>query len=1155
MTAARLSRSAAAILFAASLLAVSAAPLRAEESVEERIARINRENAEKGYSWTAGITSVSRLSAEEKEKLLGLLPLPPGREADVPELFAPAAAPLDAFDWRTQNGVTPVKNQLSCGSCWAFAAAGQLESHARIYDDRIEDLSEQSVIDCNTWGAGCDGGWAGAAYEVFLNPGGVREVCVPYEARDDRPCRHSSCEVVARISSYSSVANTVSAIKSALATGPVYTAMTVIDNFYDYTGGCYQSTTSQPPNHAVLIVGWDDGACGGSGAWIVKNSWGTGWGDQGYFYIKYGVCNIGSSSYQISYIPSVVYVRVTAPAGGEVWNVGEQRAIQWITQRQTPDSISIYLSIDGGASYGYTVARGLVGVSSYDWTVPELPVTTARIKVIAYFGGDVGGWDTSDGNFEIKGLPRRYVMKTGANVYPYSIPAWAARKIQDAIDAAAPGDSIMVAGETYTQALMITKPVYLLGGWSADFSVRDPAAYPTRVHAGGSVVSFMNISSGAHGIEGFRLKYGSGTAAPLPANGVYGGGIFSYLASPVIRGNAIDSCGVATALGYSAGGGIACYGGTPLIENNVISSCRAQSGGGVYLYQTNAVLRGNTIAGCRSNPEYGGARNGGGVFAYQATAALEGNTISDNDGFRKGGGVYCYLSPCSIEGGAIEHNDGTDAGGGVCAERGSLSIANALIRGNTAASSGGGLYHRAGPLDVSNSIIALNRSSVIGGGVYADSSYGELANNTIDRNRATYAGGNVFLGTMPSLAVVNNCVTYGTANGFQVNSTANIVFRYNDCFGNTPSNVVTLVPDSTNGSFDPMYADTSALDYHLLVHSGAIDGGDPALADPDGSRSDIGAFGGPAAIMAAPAYVRDLVASPLGDDAIRLVWDDIGAGASSYAVYGSETAGFAPSLASFLGSVSGTEAVFDHGPVAGCWHYRVSGVTAAGYGGGYAAEASACVEGPDLVAPTVTVLYPNGGEVLETGDTIRVDWEASDNRWVDSVSIYVSYDAGATYEAIVTGWAPDSAFAWIVPPILSDSCLVKVVAYDPGLLAGFDASDSLFAIRDYTDVGGGGDGPGAIRWVTALEQNYPNPFNGTTTISYTLAERSAVDLRIFDPAGRVVRVLDRGERGPGRHSVVWNGKDASGRGVASGVYFCRIKAGKYGETRKIVYMR
>jgi flagellar hook assembly protein FlgD len=91
--------------------------------------------------------------------------------------------------------------------------------------------------------------------------------------------------------------------------------------------------------------------------------------------------------------------------------------------------------------------------------------------------------------------------------------------------------------------------------------------------------------------------------------------------------------------------------------------------------------------------------------------------------------------------------------------------------------------------------------------------------------------------------------------------------------------------------------------------------------------------------------------------------------------------------------------------------------------------------------------------------------------------------------------------------------------------------------------------------MTALDQNYPNPFNGTTSISYSIADRRWVELTVYDPAGRVIRVLDRTERAAGRYSATWNGKDEAGRDVASGVYFCRIKAGKFNQTRKIIYLR
>jgi hypothetical protein len=215
------------------------------------------------------------------------------------------------------------------------------------------------------------------------------------------------------------------------------------------------------------------------------------------------------------------------------------------------------------------------------------------------------------------------------------------------------------------------------------------------------------------------------------------------------------------------------------------------------------------------------------------------------------------------------------------------------------------------------------------------------------------------------------------------------------------------------------------------------------------------------------------------------------------------------------------------------------------------------IEMIDFISPTVTVLFPNGGELLETGDTVSIDWTASDNCWVDSVSISYSEDAGVTYELIAHGWLSDSSYAWIVPSSLSDSCLVRVVAYDPGFLTGFDTSDALFKIRDYTDVHDKGDGEGkpTPRYVTALEQNYPNPFNGTTSVSYSIAVSGRVDLKIYDPAGRAVRVLERRDREPGRYTALWNGKDDAGRDVASGLFFCRLRAGKLSQTMKIVYLR
>jgi hypothetical protein len=194
------------------------------------------------------------------------------------------------FDWRQLGGVTPVKNQGNCGSCWDFAATGAFESAVLIGDAVQWDLSEQQVLSCNWGGSSCGGGWMDWAYSLYSDYGGIEESCMPYEADDEVPCYQPECPVVVMLDSVIDIQNSVTAIKNALQTGPVSTTFKVYDDFhYD----CYWHEPEEEVNHAVVIVGWDDRDCR-TGGWIVKNSWGGMWGDQGYFYIPYRSCNIGS---------------------------------------------------------------------------------------------------------------------------------------------------------------------------------------------------------------------------------------------------------------------------------------------------------------------------------------------------------------------------------------------------------------------------------------------------------------------------------------------------------------------------------------------------------------------------------------------------------------------------------------------------------------------------------------------------------------------------------------------------------------------------------------------------------------------------------------------------------------------------------------------
>jgi hypothetical protein len=218
--------------------------------------------------------------------------------------------------------------------------------------------------------------------------------------------------------------------------------------------------------------------------------------------------------------------------------------------------------------------------------------------------------------------------------------------------------------------------------------------------------------------------------------------------------------------------------------------------------------------------------------------------------------------------------------------------------------------------------------------------------------------------------------------------------------------------------------------------------------------------------------------------------------------------------------------------------------------GGYSNEAGECTAGPDLVAPTVTVVYPNGGEAFEPGDFIDIQWVATDNNAVDSISIFYSENNGTDFTLIASSEPNDSTYQWTAPDISSDSCLVRVVAYDPALLTGEDVSDAIFTIKIVSTD----DELPAATW--ALSQNFPNPFNPTTTIHYDVkAGGGQVSLRVFDVSGRVVRTLVNESQTAGSKSITWNGTNDAGQQVASGIYFYRMIAPDFTQTKKMVLLR
>jgi len=277
------------------------------ESNLKRIQRHNLEHDMGQHGFTLGTNEYSDMSHDEFVSQMN------GHQSNRTERHGSLfMAPInyqapDSVDWRKEGYVTPVKNQGQCGSCWAFSTTGSLEGQNFKKSGKLVSLSEQQLVDCagGKYGnQGCNGGLMDQAFSYIKDNKGIdTEPAYAYEGKDGK-CRFKPADVGATDTGFVDVTSGSEddLLKAVASVGPVSVAIDASHfSFQLYKHGVYEAPlcSSTRLDHGVLVVGY--GVLDGKAYWLVKNSWGSSWGMDGYIMMARNHKNMCGVATQASY--------------------------------------------------------------------------------------------------------------------------------------------------------------------------------------------------------------------------------------------------------------------------------------------------------------------------------------------------------------------------------------------------------------------------------------------------------------------------------------------------------------------------------------------------------------------------------------------------------------------------------------------------------------------------------------------------------------------------------------------------------------------------------------------------------------------------------------------------------------------------------------